>query len=88
MGILSLKSPRPCCPDPGLPVQTKRDWRVFINLPWLLYKNDPYWVPPLKSEMWDTVNQKKNPLMKLGPYTSWPGRVVNRQDSALASMRN
>ena len=42
--------------------------RIFINLPWLLYKNDPHWVPPLKSEMWDTVNPKKNPLMKLGPY--------------------
>lgn len=63
-------------------VETKRDWRIFINLPWLLYKNDPNWVPPLKSDMWNTVNPKKNALMKLGPYQyfiAWSqGRPVGR----------
>lgn len=69
MGILSLKkAPVASTQVVVTKVETKRDWRVFINLPWLLYKNDPHWVPPLKSEMWDTVNPKKNPLMKLGPY--------------------
>lgn len=69
MGILSLsKNPTATPQVLSTPVVTKRDWRVFINLPWLLYKNDPYWVPPLRSEMWDTVNPQKNPLMKLGPY--------------------
>ncbi|HEY8393111.1 MAG TPA: N-acetyltransferase [Capillibacterium sp.] len=69
MGILNMrKIPATASQTIITPVQTKRDWRVFINLPWLLYKNDPHWVPPLKSEMWDTVNPKKNALMKLGPY--------------------
>ena len=69
MGVLNLrKIPATASQAIITPVETKRDWRVFINLPWLLYKNDPHWVPPLKSEMWNTVNPKKNPLMKLGPY--------------------
>lgn len=50
--------------DPAVTVTrvcTRRDWRTFINLPWKLYKDDPNWVPPLKADMWDTVNPAKNP---------------------------
>ena len=68
MGIMTLKQLPTTSRVIISPVQTKSDWRVFINLPWLLYKGDPNWVPPLKSDMRDTVNPKKNPLMKLGPY--------------------
>ena len=50
------------------PVLTRRDKRVFINLPWKLYRGDPNWVPPLKIDMWDTMNPKKNALLRLGPY--------------------
>ena len=28
-------------------VKTKRDRLVFIKMPWGIYKNDPYWVPPV-----------------------------------------
>ena len=63
-------------------VLAKRDWKVFINLPWQLYKDDPNWVPPLKSDMWDTLSPEKNPLMKLGPYQyfiAWlDGKPVGR----------
>ncbi len=68
MGIMTLKQLPTTSRVIISPVQTKSDWRGFINLPWLLYKGDPNWVPPLKSDMRDTVNPKKNPLMKLGPY--------------------
>ncbi|MGQ9779938.1 MAG: GNAT family N-acetyltransferase [Bacillota bacterium] len=50
------------------PVKTLRDKRTFINLPWKLYKDDPNWVPPLKLDMWNTLNPKKNALLRLGPY--------------------
>ena len=33
-----------------LPVQSQRDLKTFIHLPWSIYKNDPFWVPPLISE--------------------------------------
>jgi hypothetical protein len=45
-------------------VETKADWRKFIELPWALYANDPYWVPPLKIAMWDLLNVDKNPFFK------------------------
>ena len=32
------------------PVETRRDRKDFLELPWRLHKNDPYWVPPLRRE--------------------------------------
>lgn len=49
-------------------VTTKKDKKEFIMLPWSLYKGDPFWVPPLISEMKDTLNPAKNALLNLGPY--------------------
>jgi len=50
------------------PVLTRRDKRLFINLPWRLYRGDPNWVPPLKVDMWSTLDPRKNALLRLGPY--------------------
>lgn len=65
-----------------VPIKTRRQWKAFIDLQWKLYKKDPNWVPPLRMDMWNTVNSKKNPLMKLGPYQYFlaitGGRVVGR----------
>ena len=43
-------------------VQTKKDLRAFIKLPWEIYKNDPNWVPPLILDMKKILNRKKNPF--------------------------
>jgi GNAT superfamily N-acetyltransferase len=49
-------------------VITKKDKRQFVELPWHLYQNDPHWVPPLLTDMYDTLNSLKNTLLRLGPY--------------------
>lgn len=41
-------------------VETKADFKVFFEFPWLLYKNDPNWVPELPSLRRDTLNKKKH----------------------------
>ncbi|MDZ4133644.1 MAG: GNAT family N-acetyltransferase [Dethiobacteria bacterium] len=48
-------------------VQSGRDRRRFIDLPWMIYKNDPNWIPPLLSDMRNTLNPRKNALLRLGP---------------------
>jgi len=45
------------------PVKTKSELRSFVNLPYRLYKNDPVWVPPLKSEQFGQFNRKLNPTL-------------------------
>ncbi|OYV88148.1 MAG: hypothetical protein B7Z63_01150, partial [Ignavibacteriae bacterium 37-53-5] len=34
----------------------------FIKLPWKIYKDDPYWVPPLLMDRKKLLDTKKNPF--------------------------
>ena len=43
------------------PVQTKKDLKKFIMLPFKLYKNDPNWVAPLIMDQKNFFNPQKNP---------------------------
>jgi len=36
--------------------------RQFINLPWKIYRDNPYWVPPLKQDMHTLLNPDKHPF--------------------------
>jgi hypothetical protein len=45
-------------------VEKKADWDQFIDLPWSIYRNDPYWVPPLRIAVRDSLDVDKNPFFK------------------------
>ncbi|RMB26757.1 hypothetical protein C8J47_3369 [Sphingomonas sp. PP-F2F-G114-C0414] len=42
------------------PVKTRKDRKIFIDLPFRLYADDPNWVPPLKSEALGLITPEKN----------------------------
>lgn len=44
------------------PVGSKAALKDFIDLPYRLYADNPNWVPPLKSEVAELLNPKKNPF--------------------------
>jgi len=44
-----------------IPVDTNRQLKSFIMLPFELYKNEPNWVPPLIMDQKNFFNPKKNP---------------------------
>lgn len=44
-------------------VQNHRDLRRFIQLPYRLYRDDPVWIAPLRSEQWAQFDPKKNPML-------------------------
>ncbi len=44
-----------------VPVQSPKQLKQFIMLPFRLYKDDPYWVPPLIMDQKNFFNPKKNP---------------------------
>lgn len=46
------------------PIDTKKDLSRFIQLPYLLYKNDPIWIPPLRSEQHGQFDPRRNPLLE------------------------
>ena len=41
------------------PVRTRSELRKFVNYPELLYRHNPYYVPPLVFDQMDTLDQKK-----------------------------
>ena len=42
-------------------VETASDFRAFFEFPWLVYKKDPHWVPPLLSMRRELLDKEKNP---------------------------
>lgn len=73
-------------------ISKKADIRRFIDLPWTIYKGDPNWVPPLKSDMFETITGRTNPLFKCGPHALFlaedGGRVVGRVMAAIDEQLN
>lgn len=45
------------------PVTTKKELKDFIELPYRLYKDDPNWVAPLRSEQKNQFIPQKNPML-------------------------
>ena len=43
-------------------VRDKKDWQDFLKLPWQIYQGNPNWVPPLLSEVRETLDTQKNPF--------------------------
>ena len=44
------------------PVRTRREKKRFLDLPWKLYRDNPYWVPPLRLNQKELVNYKRHPF--------------------------
>lgn len=64
------------------PVVTATDRKRFVDLVWDVYRNDPAWVPPLKSEMLGLITAGKNPWFEHAEAAFWlaerDGRPVGR----------
>lgn len=43
---------------------TKKDMKQFVLFPFSIYKNNPYWVPPIISEELEVLNKEKNPAFE------------------------
>lgn len=64
------------------PVTTKADRAAFIDLQYRLYRDDPNWVAPLRSEALELISPGKNPWYEHGEQQLYlaerDGRVVGR----------
>jgi GNAT superfamily N-acetyltransferase len=56
------------------PVSRAEELLAFIKLPFQIYRDDPYWVPPLISERKDFFNPKKNPFFEHADVTLFLAR--------------
>ena len=45
-----------------VPVESRAQLKAFIDLPWSIYRDDPNWVPPLKSDVRKAFDPEKHPF--------------------------
>ncbi len=43
-------------------VANSRDRKRFLEFPWQLYRDDPYWIPPLRTNQRELVGYKRHPF--------------------------
>ncbi len=69
-------------------VRSRRDLKEFIKFPYRLYKDNPYWVPPLIFDELNTLSPKKNPSFEYCQARYWlayeDGQILGR----IAAIRN
>ena len=62
-------------------VSGKKDMKTFIRVPWLIYKNDPNWIPPLIAERKDAFSPG-HPYFQHAEWQAWiawrDGKAVGR----------
>ena len=65
-----------------IPVETQAQRRIFINFPYHFYREDPFWVPPLRRENSKQFDPGKNPFLDHCRYQLFllekDGRAVGR----------
>jgi hypothetical protein len=54
-----------------VPQENKKELKRFIELAWTLNKNDPHWVPPLRLQVLDNLDTKRNPFYKHAEIICW-----------------
>jgi GNAT superfamily N-acetyltransferase len=45
-----------------VPVQARAEKKQFLNLPWRLHREDPLWIPPLRTNQQELVGYKGHPF--------------------------
>lgn len=45
-----------------VPVETEEQRRAFVRFPWRLYRNDPYWVPPIFGDRLKLLTPGRHPF--------------------------
>ncbi len=53
------------------PVESKKDLKTFIRIPWSIYRDDPQWIPPLISEVKNQLSTNKNPFFEHAEARYW-----------------
>lgn len=69
-------------------VGNEQDRMKFIKLPWSIYKNDKYWVPPLLFDVRNNLNPDKNPFFKHSEVDLFLAELDNVVVGRIAAIKN
>jgi hypothetical protein len=69
-------------------VETYADLKKFVDFPFQLYKNNPYWVPGIKSDEIKTLSKDKNPVFEYCEAEYWMAYHDNKPVGRIAGIIN
>ncbi|PKP23515.1 MAG: hypothetical protein CVU06_07890 [Bacteroidetes bacterium HGW-Bacteroidetes-22] len=69
-------------------VTSGKHLREFIRFPYRLYKDNPYWVPPLDFDEKSTLTHGKNPALSFCDFKMWMAYKDNRPVGRIAGIIN
>ena len=75
-------------PPKVVPVKDAKQIEEFIKFPFQLYKEDPYWVPPLLKERRDFFNPNKNPFFDEAKVQLFLAKQENKVLGRIAAIVN
>ncbi|HEY8499077.1 MAG TPA: hypothetical protein VIL89_00535, partial [Clostridia bacterium] len=52
-------------------VKNRKQLKDFIYFPFRLYEDNPYWVPPLIMDEYNTLDRRKNPAFEYCDAKYW-----------------
>lgn len=68
------------------PVRTQSDLDHFVVFPWSIYRNDPYWVPPLLDERLALLDVTRNPFWHNACRELWLARRDGKYVGTIAAI--
>ena len=69
-------------------VKSKRDIKDFVDFQFYIYKNDSYWVPPIKFERMQFFNPNKNPFYKNADIALFIAKKDGKSVGTIAAIIN
>ena len=70
------------------PIQSPADLKDFINLPWTIYRDDPHWVPPLRSDLKKRLDKSQYPFFDHAEAEFLIARCEGRVVGRIAAIKN
>ena len=71
-----------------VPVRDHREFQHFLKLPWQLYRDEPYWVPPLLFDQKQLLNRRKHPFhqhAEVEYFVAWRGEEAVGRIAAIVN---
>ncbi len=68
--------------------RTTAERRAFVTFPWRVYRNDPYWVPPLISERMAFFDPQRNPFYQHAEVALFMARRDGEPVGTIAALIN
>ena len=70
------------------PVTTRRRRKQFLLLPWALYRDDPYWIPPLRRNQQELVGYRPHPFYERNRVQTFIARRGDEVCGRIAAILN